>query len=256
MRGMGRRVRMGGSKSPCGKRAIVGRVRLEDGGWQAGNAVRRGGEHPRAAGKSHATAHVAPRAHESGSPRFASAQPCIRFDWQTRCAERQGTDSAPFQHICAGLCGRTGRKLNAERISHSRAAGQSHATAHVAPRAHEPGSLRFASTPHCRRFDWQTRCAERQGTNSAPFQHICAGLCGWTGRKLNAEQAEHSRAAGQSHATANVASHAHEPGSPRFAPAQPCIRFDWQTRWLSGMELTPHRSSISAQACAAGQAES
>ena len=80
-------------------------------------------------------------------------------------------------------------------------------------------------------------------------------MCGWAGRMHNAEQAEHSSAAGQGHATAHVVSHAHEPGSPRFDSAPHCIRFDWQTRWLSGKELTPHRSSISAQACAAGQAE-
>ena len=80
-------------------------------------------------------------------------------------------------------------------------------------------------------------------------------MCGWAGRMLNAEQAEHSSAAGQGHATAHVVSHAHEPGSPRFDSAPHCIRFDWQTRWLSGKELTPHRSSISAQACGAGQAE-
>ena len=51
---------------------------------------------------------------------------------------------------------------------------------------------------------------------------------------------------------------AHESGILRFASAQPCRRFDWQTEHvaLSGKELTPHRSSISAQACAAGQAES
>ena len=146
---------MGGPKPPCGKRAVVGRVRFEGGGWQAGNLVPSGEEHSRAAGQSRATAHVVSRAHELGILRFAPAQHCIRFDWQTRCAERQGADSAPFQHICAGLCGWACRKLNAEQAEHSRAAGQSHATAHVAPHAHEPGSPRFAPAQPCRRRIWQ-----------------------------------------------------------------------------------------------------
>ena len=43
---------MGRPKAQCGKRAVVGRVRLEDGGWQAGNAVRRGGSIPAPPGRA------------------------------------------------------------------------------------------------------------------------------------------------------------------------------------------------------------